>query len=715
VGETTEERIARLERALAAAEHARAAAEHARAAAEEELRLHQARDRERERAHGVTERDRAIEELRASETSITDRRAVEEELRASEARYRRIVEETNEGVWLIDAERRTQFVNARLAEIFGYPAADLLGKKATELAAAPPTAEAVEYFARLEQGQAGQLEYAFRKQDGATCWVSLATTPLLDAHGKYEGALAMVTDISERREASELRERIAAVVESSSDAISSCTLDGKILSWNQGAERLYGYTASEVIGKLPPSIRGEGELASLLARVAEGERLQEVDAVRRRKDGTTVVVSLTVSPMRAADGAVIGAAIISRDVSERRRAEKAESSLRMAEEQLRQAQKLEALGQLAGGVAHDFNNLLSVMLGYTSILMDDLPKTDPAHADVHEIHEAGVRATELTRQLLAFSRRQLLSPRVIDVDVVIARVERMLRRTLGEDIQLLLTRTGERLTVNADPGQLEQVLLNLALNARDAMPGGGRLTVETSHVDLTEEEASRMGLAPGTFVSITVTDNGVGMDEATRERIFEPFFTTKELGKGTGLGLSTVFGIVKQSDGHVLVRSTPREGTSFQLLLPATDAPAEGVSAPPPASEQPARTDETVLLVEDEDQVRALARNILRRAGYKVLEAANGGEALLIAEQHDGPLDVMITDVVMPRMGGHRLALRLQELRPTMKVLYMSGYTDDTMLQHGIKLGELAFLAKPFTPMSLTRKLREVLEAKPAP
>jgi two-component system cell cycle sensor histidine kinase/response regulator CckA len=652
--------------------------------------------------HDVTERDQALDELRLSEAT----------LRESEARHRRIVETTSEGIWLLDTERKTLFVNRRMAEMIGRTPDEMIGRPALSFAAEGSTARMAKAYVEIRDGLASRVETPLQRKDGSTCWVSVAGSPLFDEAGRFEGALAMVTDITASREAVALRARLAAIVESSSDAILSSSLDGTILSWNDGARRLYGYSAEEAIGRPATlvAIPGhEAEVAGLFARVASGVP-HLVDTTRRRKDGSIVEVSVTLSPIRDSDGAIVGVSAIAHDVTEQRRAERAERSLHEAEEQLRQAQKLEALGQLAGGVAHDFNNLLSVILGYTSILLDDLGDRDPARADVAEIHDAGVRASDLTRQLLAFSRKQVLQPRVIEVDALLARNEKMLRRLLGEGIELVLVMSPARKTVRADPGQLEQVLMNLAVNARDAMPGGGRLTLEAGLTTLDEQAASRMGVAHGEYVTISMTDTGAGVEEAVRGRIFEPFFTTKEQGKGTGLGLATVFGIVKQSAGHIEMESVVGSGTTFRVFLPSTSELPEAEETSDAADLPTARPGETLLLVEDDERLRTLARNVLRRAGYRVLDAANAGEALLVCEQHEGVIDMMVTDVVMPRMSGHQLAIRLRATRPSMRVLYVSGYTDDTVLHHGVESGHLAFLGKPFTPTALIKKVREVLD-----
>ncbi len=410
------------------------------------------------------------------------------------------------------------------------------------------------------------------------------------------------------------------------------------------------------------------------------------------------------------------------DLTELRRSERA---LRQSEEQLRQAQKMDAVGKLAGGIAHDFNNLLMIIRGDSDLMLRRLPAGHALRQNAEGIREAADQAATLTRQLLAFSRKQVVAPRLVDLNAIVASVHAMLQRLLGETINLVTVTAPDLGGVTADPGQMEQMILNLCVNARDAMPDGGRLTLRTANVELDEEAQAWSDARPGPYVMLEVSDTGAGMDEETRSHLFEPFFTTKEQGKGTGLGLSTVYGIVKQSGGHISVESAVGRGSTFHIYLPrvAVSAPAAAAAPEPRPAPEPAAArgaapseslapghGETILLVEDAQRVRAVVREILEMSGYTVLEARHGAEAVEVANRHAGPIHLLVTDVVMPQMSGRELAQRLATLRPDLKVLYMSGYTDDAIVRHGVLASGIAFLSKPFTPDALALKVRELLD-----
>jgi len=479
--------------------------------------------------------------------------------------------------------------------------------------------------------------------------------------------------------------------------------EGRFLSANTALVRMLGYESAADLLRLDMArdvYADPAERQGLVDRDTYSDRqYDDVEATWKRKDGGLLTVQLNVRAVRNAARQVEYYETFVRDVTEQRR----------LQQQVLQSQKMEAVGRLAGGIAHDFNNLLTVITSYSDLLLEDLGKDDPKRDDVEQVRKAAEGAASLTRQLLAFSRQQVLAPRVVSLNAVVDSLQKILRRVIGEDVELATALAPDLGAVKADVGQLEQVLMNLTVNARDAMPTGGKLTIETANVEHDPAYArAREGAAVSRFVMLAVTDTGVGMDEATKARIFEPFFTTKEAGKGTGLGLATVYGIVNQSGGFIWVYSEPGNGTSFKIYLPRVDAPAEGVKAA--GSVSVPRGTETVLLVEDAAAVRAVAKQVLQRQGYTVLEAPHGEAALHLAQKHRGPIHLLLTDVVMPVLSGRRLAEQLAPLRPDMKVLYASGYTDDSVVRHGILESGTAYLQKPFTPDSLARKVREVLD-----
>lgn len=501
--------------------------------------------------------------------------------------------------------------------------------------------------------------------------------------------------------ANDRMQQLAAIVESSEDAIIGCTLNGVVTIWNQGAERLFGYSAEEVIGE-PTSTNARlnwPDEIKAMKRVRNGEHVAPLETIRTRKDGKQIHVSVSVSPIREGGGRIIGASLICRDISARKE----------LEGQIQQAQKMEAIGQLAGGIAHDFNNLLTVVMGYSECLVDDLAERTQSQQMAQEILRAAGRAADLTKQLLAFGRKAIIAPTVLDLNGEIHQTESMLRRLIGEDIELVIATVPKALKIRIDPGQLHQVILNLSVNARDAMPHGGQLRIETSSEILEESTIrGRPRLRPGRHAVLTVTDTGCGISPEIAAHIFEPFFTTKETGKGTGLGLATAYGIIEQAGGHIEVESRPGQGALFRIHLPQV-AGSEHDARTEPRGKR-CQGNETVLLVEDESMVRAYAGHILRESGYHVLEARDGSEALQLCRQHSGPLHLLVTDVVLPRDNGREVAEQTATLRPGIKVLYLSGYTEDTVLRHGVIEAEMQFLAKPFAPSALVSKVREVLD-----
>jgi two-component system cell cycle sensor histidine kinase/response regulator CckA len=501
----------------------------------------------------------------------------------------------------------------------------------------------------------------------------------------------------------ESEERFRATFEQAAVGIGHTTLDGRWLRVNQRLCDIVGYTRDELLARTFQDITHPDDLDFDLAehRRLLANEIQTRSREKRylHKDGSVVWVDLTVSMAREPSGELRYSIAVIQDITRRKQ----------LEGELLHAQRMEGVGQLAGGIAHDFNNLLTVISGRSVLALRRLQPADPLRRDLDLIHKTADRAAALTRQLLAFSRKQVLQPRVAELNALVETSTGLLMRLIGEDIELTFVPAPDTGRVRVDPGQLEQVIVNLAVNARDAMPRGGRLTIETARSELDQGYAAQhVGVVPGSHVMLAVSDTGGGMDSATQARIFEPFFTTKGPGKGTGLGLATVYGIVKQSGGHVRVYSELGAGTVFKIYLPRTEDAAEAVSLA--ASLRLPTGTETVLLVEDEDDVRDLAREVLEQLGYTVLEAAAPPDAILIAERYAGIIELLLTDVVMPRISGRALATTIAVMRPETRILFMSGYTGDAIVRHGVLEPGTHFIEKPFTPEALALKVREVLD-----
>jgi PAS domain S-box-containing protein len=640
----------------------------------------------------------------------------EQALRESEERFRQLAENIGAVFWLYDlAQERTVYVSPAYERIWARALDELYADPGVWLRTVhPEDAEALAGV--MGTVEPYELEYRIVRPDGEVRWIRDRGFPIRDAHGAAFRTAGIAEDITERRAAQDtLASREAyfrALMENAQDLVVSLDLEGKVRDHSPSVERLLGYSYDELHGRnifeiIHPEDVGEvlGAFMSILdqpgASVTREYRIQMADGGWRILESTGY--NLVQHP---AVGAVV---VNSHDVTERRQAEQ---ELRASEEQLRQSQKLEAVGRLAGGIAHDFNNLLTAIQGNAEMLLMEAPETGPLREDLMEIKRASIRAAGLTRQLLAFSRKQMLAPKVLDLNASVREMERMLGRLLGEDVPLVTRLNARASRVKADPGQLEQVIMNLAVNGRDALPRGGILVIETTDARLTEEDSRRYpySVVPGPYVQLAVCDEGVGMPPEVLARVFEPFFTTKEPGHGTGLGLSTVYGIVKQSGGYVWVDSEPGRGTTFRVYLPAVDAEPDRLEPVLHVLDDGGPRSATILLVEDEDAVRTLARKILERKGYAVLDARCRADARQAFEQAGGRIDLLLTDVVMPEGSGRELAEELLAVSPGLRVVFMSGYTDDALIRHGVLESRFRLIQKPFTPDALWTAVGEALE-----
>jgi PAS domain S-box-containing protein len=616
-------------------------------------------------------------------------------------------------------------INSQTQELFGYDRDQLIGQKIEMLVPDRYRRQHQHHrknFAEVPKTRrmGADLDLYGRRRNGSEFPVEISLSPVSTEQGTF--VLSAIRDISDRKriaeelrraneelhrktaeQLGEYRARLASIIDSSEDAILSKDLNGIITSWNRGAEHTYGYAPEEAIGKhislLTPSDRTE-EIPEILGKIGRGETVDHHESVRVTKDGRQLNVSISVSPLRDTTDKIVGASVIARDITAQKR----------SEGQLRQAQKMEAIGRLAGGVAHDFNNILGIINACTEFLRDRIDPAAEPSLYVENIKKASDRGRALTKQLLAFSRTSAIQPRVLDLNERLRDISKLLRPLLGDDVEILIVPKSASAVIEADPGQLDQIVVNLAVNARDAMPRGGKFILETGLVKLDEDFAEQhQAMAAGKYILLTVSDTGTGMDETTISRIFEPFFTTKGTGKGTGLGLATVYGIVKQSAGHILVYSEPGHGTTFKIYLPSaehkigigSDAEVETVS--------PKRRAATILLVEDDDIMRSLTRQLLQEHGYTVVEADDGKSALEWAESHPIPVDLLLTDVVMRRMSGPELVERLHASRPDLKVVYMSGYTGELIAEREMVKRGITLLEKPFTRTALLNTIHASL------
>lgn len=636
---------------------------------------------------------------------IDKRKSAEAALLYSKHQFERLMESGVVGMVHFDSEGRYFDANNAFLKMIGYNADELERDHLNFRDLVPAGQQSKIERAAQELAVKGfvmPFEKEFIRKDGTRIPV-ITSLINLNSHA----GIAMVLDLSELKRAQEQVERLARIVESANDAVISLNLDGTVQTWNPGAERLYGFGAEEAVDssvlKIVPADRVD-EFHGLLAAVVSGEIVNRYETCRLSKSGIQIPVLLTVSPIRDRSGQVIGVSEIGLDLTETKNAE-------LLQEKLRQAHKLEGLGRLAGGIAHDFNNLLMVITSYAEILQYHFEPDDRFRDHTKHILKAANRAAELTHQLLTFSRKQVISPEVMDLNSVVGETTKMLERLIGEDIHLSFVPGDSLAMVKADPGQMVQVLINLCVNSRDAMPLGGQLTIGTCNIEVDSHYAAvHPPIKVGSYVMLSVTDTGKGMSEEVKSRAFDPFFTTKPLGKGTGLGLATVYGIVKQNEGYIWLNSAPGQGTRLDIYLPCVSK-ANSVTLRDHSNDLQSGT-ETVLVVEDEPALRESVCEFLQSCGYLVLSAENGERALTTARQHKGQIHILLTDVVMPKVSGGELGKRLLQERPDISILYMSGYTDDSIVQHGVLAEGNAFLQKPFTLGALARKMRETIAGK---
>jgi len=637
---------------------------------------------------------------------ISDRKRAEEAVILSEVRYRRLFEAAQDGVLIVDAVSRRIFdTNPYLTDVLGFSREEIVGKELWEIGLYRDIESNKEAFCKLQtEGYIRYDDLPLRTKLGNSIAVEVVAN--IYEVGDVEVVQCNIRDITDRKRAEGallLRDRAIATMVQGLVITDPNEPDNPMIYVNDSFLKMTGYERREVIGRNCRFLQGPETDPESVARIREAIRQERpclVDLLNYRKDGSRFWNGLSISPIRDRAGRLTHFVGVQTDVS----------PLKLMERQFHQSQKMEAIGQLAGGVAHDFNNLLTIISGYSELILETLTSDDPNRQAIEEIGHAGKRAEGLTRQLLFFSRRAVLEPKVLDLNEVVREAKKLLRRTIGEDIVFTARLDPTISRVRADRGQMGQVLMNLVINARDAMYQGGELTIETADVRLDGAyTAEHPECRPGRYVMLAVGDNGSGMTPEVQARVFEPFFTTKLPGMGTGLGLATVHGIVEQSGGSIDIHSELGRGTIFKIYLPVVDASVQ-TGEDDRVAEQTDGGRETILLVEDDDAVRKIARISLENRGYAVLQADGGREALEIADRHPSRIDLLVTDLVMPEMSGRELAEKLCSLYPELRVLYQSGYTEDTVVRHGILQAQVAFLQKPYTPLSLATKVREVLD-----
>jgi PAS domain S-box-containing protein len=650
----------------------------------------------------IDDQRRAVASLRESEErDVFGRRHAEQALEQERAVSETVLASLPALVGVIDRGGRLVRWNRNYAEVSGLPDEELLGRDALATVVDEDRPRLAETIRRVfEHGGYEQVEGRGRNARG-----ELRDFVFAGHRVEIGGEMFIVStglDVTERKRAEEQNARLSQVVEQTTESIVITDPKGTILYVNPAFETVSGYTRAEAVGQNPRILKSGNQDVAFYRRMWEVLARGEVwtgRLINRRKDGVLFEEDATIGPVRDAAGQVTSYVAVKRDVTHETRLER----------QLLQAQKIDAVGRLAGGIAHDFNNVLGVIMGYAELVRRGLGADHPLGGKVDQIHKATERAAALTRQLLAFSRKQVLQPRVIDLNGVLHDVEPMLRRLIGEDIELKTVLESGLGRVKADPFQIEQVIMNLAINARDALPDGGNLTFETRNADLDGDYVAQHTIVPaGRYVMLAVSDTGAGMDAETQAHAFEPFFTTKATGKGTGLGLSTVYGIVKQSGGFIWLYSEVGRGTTFKVYLPRVDE-AAAVDAPRRAAARPSAGHETVLLIEDEASLRDILCETLENAGHTVLVARDGAEAVRIAAEYAGVIHLIVTDAIMPGLTGRKTVEQIIPARPETKVLFMSGYTDEAIAKQGVLLPGAAFLSKPFTPDDLLRKIEGVL------